>query len=118
MNNTQVSHVTATKLLGVIIDDELDWHYHIEKLTKKISSAGVLKCVRHLIPASTLPLSYQALVKPHFDYCDIVWGNCRITLRAKLQKLQNRAAHVLTFSNYDASQEHITCASRQFIKPP
>ena len=77
MNNTQVSQVTATKSLGVIVDDKLDWHSHIEKLTKKIASGiGALKRIRHLIPASTLHLVYQALVKHHFDYCDIVWGNC------------------------------------------
>ena len=103
MNSTQVSQVTSTKSLGVIIDDRLDWHSHIEKLTKKIASGiGCLKRVRHLIPASTLHLLYQALVKPHFDYCDIVWGSCGITLRDKLQKLQIRAARVLTFSSYDA----------------
>ena len=103
MNSTQVSKVRATKSLGVIIADKLDWHSHIEKLTKKIASGiGALKRIRHLIPASTLHLIYQALVKPHFDYCDIVWGNCGKTLRDKLQKLQNRAARVLTFSNYDA----------------
>ena len=85
MNSTQVSQVTSTKSLGVIIDDRLDWHSHIEKLTKKIASGiGCLKRVRHLIPASTLHLLYQALVKPHFDYCDIVWGSCGITLRDKL----------------------------------
>ena len=38
MNNTQVNQVSATKSLGVIIDDKLDWHSHIEKLTKKIAS--------------------------------------------------------------------------------
>ena len=103
MNSTQVSKVSATKSLGVMIDDKLDWHDHIEKLTKKIASGiGALKRIRHLIPASTLHLIYQALIKPHFDYCDIVWGNCGKTLRDKLQKLQNRAARVLTFSNYDA----------------
>ena len=29
-------------------------------------------------------------------------GSCEKTLRDKLQKLQNRVAHVLTFSHYDA----------------
>ena len=38
MNSTQVSKVSATKSLGVMIDDKLDWHNHIEKITKKISS--------------------------------------------------------------------------------
>ena len=103
MNSTQVSNVRATKSLGVMIDDKLDWHNHIEKLTKKTASGiGALKRIRHLIPASTLHLIYQALIKPPFDYCDIAWGNSGKTLRDKLQKLQNRAARVLTFSNYDA----------------
>ena len=45
---------------------------------------------------------YQALVQPHFNYCNIVWGNCGVALQDELQKLQNRAASVLTYSNYDA----------------
>ena len=60
---------------------------------------------RHLVPYGTLHSIYQALVQPHFNYCNIVWGNCGVTLQAKLQKLQkmqNRAARVLTCSNYDA----------------
>ena len=42
------------------------------------------------------------LVQSHFDYRSVVWGNCGKTLRDKLQRLQNRAARVLTNSNYDA----------------
>ena len=38
---------------------------------------------------------YNALVMPYVNYCGAVWGNI------KLQKLQNRAARILTFSNYD-----------------
>ena len=33
--------------------------------------------------------------------CSIVWGNCGKTLSDRLQKLQNRAARVLTSSSYD-----------------
>ena len=57
---------------------------------------------RHLVPYGTLHSIYQALVQPHFNYCNIVWGNCGVTLQDKLQKLQNRAVRVLTYSNYDA----------------
>ena len=57
---------------------------------------------RHLVPYGTLHSIYQVLVQPHFNYCNISWGNCGVTLQEKLQKLQNRAARVLTYSNYDA----------------
>ena len=74
----------------------------MEKIIKKVSSGiGAIKRVRHLVPQATLQLIYQALIHPHFNYCNTVWGNCGITLRNKLQKLQNRAARVLTFSDYD-----------------
>ena len=43
----------------------------------------------------------HALIKPLFDYCDVVWGNLNKALTARLQKLQNRAARILTRKGYD-----------------
>ena len=80
----------ATKSLGVIIDDRLDCSSHIEKLIKKVASGiGAVKRVRHLVPQTTLKSIYLALIQPHFDYCNSVWGNCGSTLQDKLQKWQN-----------------------------
>ena len=42
-----------------------------------------------------------------FDYCSIVWGNCGKTLSERLQKLQNRAARILTSSSYDADARYL-----------
>ena len=108
INDFQVSQVTTAKSLGVTIDDRLDWSGHIEKVTKKVASGiGAIKRIRHLVPQATLQLIYQALIQPHFDYCNIVWGNCGITLRNKVQKLQNRAARVLTYSSYDVDAGYL-----------
>ena len=102
INDFRVTQVATAKSLGVTIDDNLDWGSHMEKIIKKVSSGiGAIKRVRHLVPQATLQLIYQALIHPHFNYCNTVRGNCGITLRNKLQKLQNRAARVLTFSDYD-----------------
>jgi len=108
VNDFQVSQVTTAKSLGVTIDDRLDWSSHIEKVTKKVASGfAVIKRIRHLVPQATSHLIYQAFIQPHFDYCNIVGGNCGITLRNKVQKLQNRAARVLTYSNYDVDAVHL-----------
>ena len=102
INDFRVTQVATTKSLGVTIDDNLDWGRHMEKIKKKLSSGiGAVKRVSHLVPQATLQLIYQALIHPHFNYCHTVWGNSGITLRKKLEKLQNRAARVLTFSDYD-----------------
>ena len=102
MSGTRVKQVVTTKSLGITIDDKLSWNCLIEKLTKTIASGiGAMKRVRHLVHPAILHLTYQALIQPHFDYCSTVWGTCGVTLQDKMQKLQNRAASVLTFSNYD-----------------
>ena len=44
---------------------------------------------------------YKPLVMPYFNYCSAVWGNINKGLAYKLQKMQNRAAEMLTFSNYE-----------------
>ena len=70
--DNQVSQVTTAKLLGVTIENKLDWSSHIAKLTKKVASGiGPIKRIRHLVPRATLVLIYQALIQPHFD-CTIV----------------------------------------------
>ena len=44
---------------------------------------------------------YHSLVLPYFDYCSLVWNNCSQTLKDKVQRLQNRAARVITGDNYN-----------------
>ena len=43
---------------------------------------------------------YYSLVQPYFDYCDVVWDDCSKTRADKLQKLQNRAAPIITRADY------------------
>ena len=73
------------------------------KKSKTISS-GALKRIRPFISESSALQGYQALISlPHFDYCSSVWDELNVTLSDKLQKLQNRAAWVITRSSYDTS---------------
>ena len=78
----------------------------INELTKKIASGiGALKRVRSFVPVATLYVIFNSLVQPYFNYCCTVWDSCKKTLADKLQKLQNRAARVLTFSGYDINAD-------------
>ena len=78
----------------------------ISWLQKTAFGIAAVKRVRQFVPSSKLHHIYKALIKPHFDYCSVVWQNCGVKLADKLQKLQNRAERSLTFSNcsVDASQ--------------
>ena len=108
IDGAPITQVTSTKSLGVHIDETLSWNVHIEILCKKIASGiGALKRVRSFVPHETLLSIFISLVHPHFDYCDPVCGCCGKNLASKLTKLQNRAARILTYSNYDANADNL-----------
>ena len=104
INKFPIKQVSTSKSLGVHIDGNLSWECHINEISKKIASGiSAIKRIRYFLPFEILLNVYNLLVQPHFDYCNVVWGNCSKNLSSKLQKLQNRTARVLTFSNYDCS---------------
>ena len=53
----------------------------------------------------TLKDIYRSIVEPHLNYRCSVWGCSGITRIESLQKLQNRAARIVTGSSYDAPSE-------------
>ena len=46
---------------------------------------------------------YRGIVEPQLSYCCSVWGCCSESKINALQKIQNRAARIVTNSPYDAS---------------
>ena len=67
---------------------------------------GILR-LKPLLPRPTLVLIYNSLILPHFHYCTIVWDNLGKGLGQKLQRLQNRAARILTESDYNVRSSDI-----------
>ena len=104
VNNASVKQVKFAKTLGVTLDENLTWRDHVEVISKKISSGiGALKRIRELIDQDTAIKAYQGFIEPYFSYCAPVWDGLGHTLSDRLQKLQNRAARVITRSSYDIS---------------
>jgi hypothetical protein len=63
----------------------------------------MMRRIKQFVPKSTLVKIYNAIVLSHFDYCSLVWDNCCDYLKNRLQKLQNRAARIITAKTYEAS---------------
>ena len=103
INGISLKKVNCSKCLGVELDEFLSWDSHITSVCKKVSSGiGVIKKIKPFIPSRSLINIYQSIVEPYFDYCSIVWNGISEGLAEKLQKLQNRAARIITGSHYMA----------------
>ena len=55
MNDQRIEQVNNAKFLGLIIDKDLSWKYHINQVTLKISKmSGILVRARHYLSLRTL----------------------------------------------------------------
>ena len=108
IDDEMIKRVDRTKSLGLTIDDRLSRSNHVDEICRKVSSAiGALKRIRHFISANTALQIYNALILPHFDYCSPVWDCLSGQSSDKLQKLQNRAARVITKLPFDTNSNHL-----------
>ena len=90
--------------LGLQVDNSLDWKEQIKVIFSKVSKAvGLLKHAKTFLSESSLRSLYFCIVEPHFRYCCSVWGCSGSNTLFEMQKLQNRAARILTNSAFDAS---------------
>ena len=106
IKDTELDTVVNTRYLGVIIDSSLDWKDHIKIISPKVSRAiGILKHARNFILQGTMKTLYTGIVEPHFRCCCSAWGCCGKIDLNQLQKLQNRAARIVTNSHYDAPRK-------------
>ena len=102
INKAPIECVNVSKSLGVMIDETLIWHCHVDLITKKVNSGlYVLKRLRDLVDVETLLAVYKTLIQLHFDYCSQAWDCLGTTLQNKLQRLQNKAVRIITKRGYE-----------------
>ncbi len=69
-----IKRVYKKTVLGLEIDDKLQWTKHVDKQTKNIScSIVMLRKVKPYVPQATLQMMYKSFVLPYFNYCSNIW---------------------------------------------
>ena len=73
-NGTIVNKVNEYKHLGLTLDSKLTFSKHInDKINKSRKLLGVLKFLSSYLPLHTLIQIYKMYIRPHLDYCDIIY---------------------------------------------
>ena len=78
--------------------EDLRFHEHINKICHKINIAlSPLYPIAKYLPRPILDQIYKTYIRPHFDYCDIIYdGHITIQDVTRLETLQNRAGRLVT----------------------
>jgi len=107
MGNQQIQRVgyglqeEAVKLLGVHLDENLDWKIQCKKVEQKIGKGNYLLWRhRRVLTKNTRKMIYESFVKCHLTYCLTAWGpsalkdrNLNKTLKRVIRKLGPRIRH-------------------------
>ena len=106
INGCKIEQVQTTKFLGVIIDCNLTWKYHISYVCSKISkNIGILIKSRKVFDTNTLLTLCYSFIYPYLNYCVHLWGSTYDTYVNKIFLLQKKAMRIILGVNQRAHSE-------------
>ena len=103
IDGKKIEPSTHVKYLGVLLDSHLEWNYHVDELSTKLSRAvGMLAKIRHYVSKETLNMIYYGIFSSLLHYGSQNWGQSDNVI-SKMEKLQNKALRVMNFESPRAS---------------
>ena len=111
IDGVDINSTKELKLLGVTLDDNLNFSSHIGIVCKKAGmKVGVLSRLRNLIPREVKLQLFKAAILPHLTYCHVIWHFCRATDCKKIERVQERALRIVFNNNTDTYNELLSQA--------
>ena len=105
---------STVKLLGIIIDNKLNFNEHISNICKKVSlKLHVLARVSHLMDHEKLRLLMKAFIESQFSYCSLIWMFHSRKLNNRINKLHERALR-LVYKDLSSSFEELLDRDKSF----
>ena len=97
----------SVKYLGVKIDTNLSWQYHVNDLSVKLNRANaVLFKMRKYVSCKILRSIYFAIFDSYLSYCCLVWAqNCSTIQRIVI--LQKKAIRIINFQPRNSHTSHL-----------
>jgi len=101
------------QFLGMIIDENLRWKYHIKHVNSKVSRALFsINQVKHILPTESLRTLYYSLINSHFSYGILAWGNAERSIIRSSFMMQKRAIRIINNAPYNGHTEPLFKKSR------
>ena len=107
----EISPSDSVKILGVTVDSHLSWDSHVGIVVQRCNVILIgLARLQHKLPKCTRQLLVESLVFPHIRYCLTVWGSCSASLKARVQKVINFGARIVSGLG---RRDHVTPVLRE-----
>jgi len=104
MNETELKRVDCVKILGLSIDDKLNWLKHLDNVTKKCNLAlSPLYPLRNILSYKTKKMIVNSMVLSKLYYAACLWFDSSSHVKHKINNILRRCARfVLGKAKYDS----------------
>ena len=107
-NDMDIRLTSCDKILRVHVDENLMWNNQFRHVSRKLLSyLWLLSKIRPYLSTDHRLLFYKASIKPHIEYCSVVWCNTSNSNINQINKLQRRAHKLILSQEYNGLQEAI-----------
>lgn len=107
IDNANITTEQHVKLLGVNIDEKINFHHHVSVLCRKTGAQlKVLQRLSHYLDESSRLQVFRCFILSHFTYCALVWHFCGAVNCAKLERIQFRALKFV-FNDFRSSYSEL-----------
>ena len=92
LGNKEIVAEKSVKLLGIIIDNKLNFNEHVTRLCKKANQKlHALARISKYLSTEKLRILMEAFIDSQFNYCPFIWMFHSKQLNTKINKLHERA---------------------------
>ena len=104
-----IQNSSSVKLLGIVIDNKLNFNEHVTKMCKKaIKKLHALSRIANYMTSKKLKLVMRAFIESEFGYCPLIWMFHNRTLNNKINNLHERALR-LVYKDHNSSFSELLC---------
>ena len=94
--NEIIKGSNSVKLLGVQIDNKLNFNEHVTKICKKVSmKLHALARISNLMSPNKLRVILKAFIESQFSYCPLIWMFHSRQLNNRINRLHERALRLV-----------------------
>ena len=108
-NNSQVTVASHQKHLGLYLDRNLTFDFHLkEKMSKANRVIGLIKHLHGTLPRKSLITLYTSFARPHLDYADVIYDQPHNEKFCNtIESIQYNAALAITGAIRGTSKERL-----------
>ena len=108
INDTEIGESRFATYLGIIMDNKLNFTYHVDHDKVKMKkSLALLAKLRHFVPTKQLKMIYAAHIESHINYGLTAWSSAPERFLKKIKNNQLKALCLMNFKDFSDANDNL-----------